>query len=412
MRLTFQSKSAEASGPAIPGKFSAGRLAGIALLAVSFFAAQPARAHHEQGKLRVAAILSLSGPNAYLGRAELRALELGVAELNAGGGVEGHVLELAAFDDQGEPVKAADFAARLTGDAHADVIIGGTSTDASIAIARLAEKLRTPFISLGAGSQILTFSRRWVFKTPPSERIVLNRILEDMARRGIRRMALLAEETEFGRGGLREIRDATNRQSVAFRKFGVALAFDATFRADGSGIANFVERVPRDAALGAVVVFGTGEGPAAVLKELRRAGAKTPVYLTHGVASAEFLAVAGEAAEGARAPSPPLLVADALPETDPRRKTVMAFASAYRARFNESPSSFAGYAWDALMMVAAAVRRSPLTDQDWIRAPLEITRVHAGVTGSYTIWPDDHLGLDEKALLMLEVRRGAWRIAE
>ncbi|MCC7184174.1 MAG: ABC transporter substrate-binding protein [Rhodocyclaceae bacterium] len=387
------------------------RCAALVLCALVLFAS-PAPAHHAPGELKVAAILSLSGSHAYMGRAELNAIELGIGEINAQGGIQGHQFELLSFDDQGDPRKAGEIAARLTGANAPDLVIGGTSTDSSIAIARAIERLRVPFFALGGSGQILSFGRRWVFKTVPNEAAVVAAILADAARRGMKQVALISEDNEFGRGGRREVRQMTDPQSIAFRKYGIRLAADATFRSDGSDATRNLDRLRSLPPRQAIVVFGSGEAPAAILKTLRSADIAAAIYLTHRVVSSEFLSIAGAAAEGVRFPGSGLPVSSSLPENHPGRDALLRFIEAYRARYGAAPSMFAGYAYDALMLAAEAIRRSPFTDAEWIRTPLETIRDHAGVSGVYTLWPDDHAGLDDKSLLMLEICDGAWKMAE
>lgn len=388
------------------------RILRLVALAAATAVLPSAHAHHAPGPIKVVALLSTTGPQAYLGQAELKGLQLGVEEINAAGGLMTHKVELVALDDQGDPRRAAELARQYTAPDRADVIIGGTTTDTSLAIANVANKAGIAFLSLGGANRITSPIRPWVFKTPPSESLAAIRVVTDMGKRGIKRIALLTEASEFGQAGRQEVRDLTSRQSVAFKKFGVTLGPDLVFQPDETSVAAQTARVRQAQDIDAVFVFGSGEGPALATRELRRQGVAAPIYHSHGVASDEFLKLVGKDGEGLRLPGPAIMVADRLSDTNPRKAKLVEFASRYRARYGEAASSFSGYAYDALMIAADAIRRAPLSDFEWIRRAIENTRGFVGVTGVYNYFQSDHLGLDESALLMLEVEKGAWRLAD
>src|SRR5207244_12501236 len=67
----------------------------------------------------------------------------------------------------------------------------------------------------------------------------------------------------------------------------------------------------------AVISPGFGQGPAIVTRNYRQLGLTLPVYQSHGVASKQFIDLAGPAADGARLPAAALLVAQTAPDRAP-----------------------------------------------------------------------------------------------
>jgi branched-chain amino acid transport system substrate-binding protein len=381
------------------------------LLAVTLLSTPTAQAHQASGPIKIAAVLTLSGPWAYLGVSELKGLQLGVEQINRRGGVLSHRVELAYEDDGGDPKTAGDIARRLATPESADVLIGGSRSQTSIAIAAVAERARIPFVALGASSRI-SAQRRWVFQTSPIEGPAVRRILADMKKRGIGRIALLSEDSEFGQTGRHEVQDATHPQGLGIRTYGVHLGFDAVYQPTEASIAAQLGPLATASTIDAILVYGAGDGPVLVLRQLRNLGIKLPVYQSHGIAAYEFLRLAGDAAEGVRLASPPVLAADLLPADDPRKARLAEFVAAFHARFGELPSSFAGYAYDAVTLGIEAIRRATSADFESVRRAMELTQGMVGITGTYRMWPDNHAGLDDKALLLLEVKDGAFRIAD
>ena len=80
----------------------------------------------------IGAFLSVTGPAAFLGDPELKTMELYVERINAEGGVLGRKLQLVAYDDAGDAEKARTFAKRLLEQDKVDVIVGGSTTGATL----------------------------------------------------------------------------------------------------------------------------------------------------------------------------------------------------------------------------------------------------------------------------------------
>jgi len=375
-----------------------------------------ARADEQPGVVKFGAILSLTGPAAQLGDAELKTLQLYVERVNAKGGVLTRKLVLRHYDDGGDPRAAAEIARRFTErdhtqPDHADFVIGGTTTETSLAIAPVLARAGVPFLALGSGSRIIYPARKWIFKTPPNERAAMRVLLTDMKKRGHAHAALLAEDSEFGREHAKELRDQTGRNSLGRRTFGVGLEMDENYAPNEEDIAQKIAKLKSVAGLDAIVVFGFGQWPAAVTKKIRESGIALPLYHSYGVATGEFIKLAGKDAEGVRLPGPRIAVADLLPDADPQKPVITAYMAAYRERYGEPPSAFGGYAHDALMLAIEAIQRVDTLNLEEVQRSLNLTRNHVGVTGTYRDSPGDVFSLDPATLLMLEVRDGAWRIA-
>lgn len=388
-----------------------------ALLIGAALCAAAAQADEQPGVVKFGAILSLSGPLAHMGNAELKTLQLYVERINAKGGVLTRKLVLRHYDDGGDARTAAELAGRFIEHDHdkpdhANFVIGGSSTETSLAIAPVLDKAGVPFLSLGSASRIIDPPRRWVFKTPPTERAAVRVLLTDLKKRGYTRIALLAEDSEFGKEHAKELRDQTGRNSLGRRTFGVSLESDQNYAPNDEDIAQKVAKLQGVSGLNAIVVFGLGQSPPAITRKIRDSGIGLPLYHSYGVATDEFIKLAGKAAEGVRLPGPRIAVADLLADADPQKPVIKAYFAAYRERYGEPPSAFGGYAYDALMLAIAAIERVNTLSFEQVRRSLQLTRQHVGVSAIYEDSPGDVFSFGPASLLMLEVRDGAWRIAD
>jgi branched-chain amino acid transport system substrate-binding protein len=355
--------------------------------------------------IKIGSVLSVTGPAAFLGDSELKTLQMYVEKLNAEGGVLGRKVELVHYDDGSEASKANSFAKRLIESDNVDVIIGGTTTGATMAMVPLVEKAGVPFISLAGAVVVIEPVKKWVFKTPHTDRMAAEKVFEDMKKRGIAKVGLLSETSGFGQSGRKET------QAVA-GKYGITLVTDETYGPKDTDITAQLTKIKGTPGVQAIFVFGLGQGPAVVTKNYGQLGINLPLYQSHGVASDEFIKLSGKASEGVRLPTPAMLVADVLPASDAQKPVVVGYNKTYRDKFKADPSTFGGYAYDALALVVDAMKRVKSTDKEKVRAALEQTKGFLGTTGAFNMSATDHMGLDLTAFRMVEVKNGEWKLLQ
>jgi branched-chain amino acid transport system substrate-binding protein len=364
-----------------------------------------ATAVHAQAPIRIGAFLSVTGPAAFLGDPEQKTLELYVERINAAGGLLGRKLELVAYDSGGNAEKARAFAKRLIEQDKVDVIVGGSTTGETMAVVPLAGGAGMPFISLAGAVVIVEPVKKWVFKTPHTDRMACDKIFVDMKARGVKQAALIS-----GSGGF----DKSMRAEClgVAKNHGIAIVADETYGAGDTDMTAQLTKIRNTAGVQAVLNAGFGQGPAIVTKNYKQLGIAQPLYQSHGVASKQFIQLAGEAAEGVRLPAAALLVAETLPEADPQKKVVVDYKRAYEARFKQDVSTFGGHAYDGLMLAVEAIRKAGSTDKAKVRDALESIRGYMGTAGVVNMSAQDHMGLDLTAFRMLEVRKGDWALVQ
>jgi branched-chain amino acid transport system substrate-binding protein len=364
--------------------------------------ALPAAAQNKD-PIRIGAVLSTTGPAGYLGDPQLKTLQTYIAQLNQDGGVLGRKLELVHYDDASEAGKANGFTKRLIDDDKVDFLIAGTTTGATMAMVPLVEKAGIPLISLSGAVVVVEPVKKWIFKTPHTDRMAAEKVFEDMKKRGFTKVGLLSETSGFGQSGAKETR-------LVAQKYGITLVADETYGPKDTDTTAQLTKIRGVPGIQALLVFGLGQGPAVVTKNAAQLGMKLPLYQSHGVASNEFLKLAGPAAEGVRMPSPALLVANSLAPNDPQRPLVTSYAATYWKQYKDEPSTFGGYALDALMLGVHAIKVAGGTNKEAVRNALEKTRGFMGTTGQFNMSATDHMGLDLSAFRMVEVKNGGWSL--
>jgi branched-chain amino acid transport system substrate-binding protein len=147
-----------------------------------------------------------------------------------------------------------------------------------------------------------------------------------------------------------------------------------------------------------------------VAKNRVQLGIKTPLYMSHGVASKKFIELAGDAAEGLLLPAGKISASDKLPDSDPQKAHLVTYAKAYEERFKSPVSTFGGHGYDSLHLVVDAINAAGSDKPQAIRDALEKTKDFPGVGGIFSFTPEDHAGLGPDAFIMLGIANGDWVI--
>ena len=356
-------------------------------------------------QVKVGAVLSITGPASFLGDPEKKTLEIYVDDINAKGGVNGQKLQLVAYDDGADANAARTFATRLVEEDKVVAMVGGTTTGATLAMIPLFKEAQIPFISLAGAIQIIEPVRKWVFKTPHTDKMACEKIFADLKQRNLTTVALISGTDAFGKS----MRD----QCVAVApKAGITVAHEEAYGPRDSDMTPQLTNIKAKTGVQAVINPGFGQGPAIVTRNYRQLGLTLPFYQSHGVASKQFIDLAGPAADGVRLPAAALLVAEKLPDSDPQKPVVVAYTRTYQQKTGQSISTFGGHAYDGLMIFVEAAKRAGSFDKAKVRDEIEKTKNFIGTGGVVNMSPTDHLGLDLSAFRMLEIKGGDWTLVQ
>ena len=356
-------------------------------------------------QVKLGAVLSVTGPASFLGDPEKKTLEMYVDDINAKGGVNGQKLQLVVYDDGADPNAARTFATRLVEEDKVVAMVGGTTTGATLAMIPVFEEAQIPLISLAGAIQIIEPVRKWVFKTPHTDKMACQKIFADLKQRNLTTIALISGTDAFGKS----MRD----QCVAVApQAGISIAHEESYGPRDSDMTPQLTNIKGKPGVQAVVNPGFGQGPAIVTRNYRQLGITLPFYQSHGVASKQFIDLAGPAADGVRLPAAALLVAEKLPDNDPQKPVVVSYTDKYQQKTGQPVSTFGGHAYDGLTIFVQAVKRAGSFDNAKVRDEIEKTKNFIGTGGIVNMSPNDHLGLDLSAFRMLEIKGGDWTLVQ
>jgi branched-chain amino acid transport system substrate-binding protein len=366
----------------------------------------------EEGEpYHVGVIVAITGGASSLGIPERNTAEMIAEEVNAAGGIEGpdglmHPLEVIILDTQSEETHTVLATQRLIEQDQVPVIVGPTQSGTTMAIVDIVQEAEVPLISLAAAAAIIepVDERQWVFKTPQTDRLVLEVLVDHFQAEGIERVAWMNVATGFGDTGRVEW------EPIA-EEFGIETVADERFDTGDTDMTAQLTRIAETDA-DAVLVWAIPPEAAVVARNHAELAMDIPMYQSHGVANRAFIDLAGEGAEAVRFPAGKLLVADQLPDDDPQKDVLVAYADDYTREFEEEPSTFGGHAWDGMWMAIEALGacgEEPACIRDYLETDIVD---FVGITGVFTMSPDDHMGLTSDALVLIEIEDGDWALVE
>jgi len=358
---------------------------------------------------KVGAVFSVTGRASFLGDPEKKTALMLQEEINKKGGINGHPLELVIYDDEGDATKCALAVRKLITRDKVSAIIGPSLSGLSLAVLPEAEKHKIPLVSCAASYKIVTKDPEtgeqwpWVFKTPQSDSMAVEAIYTHMKKQGISKIAIMSVTSGFGASGRSELLRLADQ-------FGMTIMADEKYGPKDTDMTAQLTKI-KGLAPQAIVNWSIGPTQVVVVRNWKELGmTKITFYQSHGFGSRKNIELAAGAAEGLYCPLGACNIAEVLPNDHPQKRVTMGYLRTYTAKYNEPVSSFGGHAWDALSMVAKALKAVG-PDKAKIRDYLENLTGFVGQHGIFNFSPKDHNGLTKEAFQMVVVKHGDWALA-
>lgn len=357
---------------------------------------QPALAKHKIG-----AVFSVTGRASFLGDPEKKSAEMVVEQINKNGGINGEKVELIVYDDEGDATKCNLSIKKLITQDKVVAVIGPSLSGLSMAVIPVVEGQKIPLVSCAASYKIVHNEKtgkpyKWVFKTPQTDSMAAEAIYTQMKKKGISKIAIMSVTSGFGASGRQELLRLAP-------KYGMEIVADEKYGPKDTDMTAQLTKI-KGLAPQAIVNWSIGPTQVTVLRNWRDLQMdQIPFFQSHGFGSRQNIKLAAGAAEGVYCPLGAGTIAELLPDNHPQKKVTMAYLKDYTAKYNEPVSSFGGYAWDAVNLVAEALKAVG-ADKAKIRDYIENKKGFVGQQGVYNFSPDDHNGLTKDAFLMVVVK--------
>ncbi|GAB3626301.1 branched-chain amino acid ABC transporter substrate-binding protein [Pandoraea terrae] len=347
--------------------------------------------------------LSSTGPAAAIGIASKNAIQLWPDQI---GGQKAHYIIL---DDGSDPGAAVRNVRKLISENKVDVVVGPNITPSALAMLDPVSEAETPMITLVGSASVVEpqdAKRQWAFKMAANDSAMADVMTRYMANHGVKNVAFIGFADAYGESWWREF-----SKFAELRKLHI-VAQERFNRTDTSVTGQVLKLMA--AKPDAVLIAGSGTPAALPQRTLIERGFGGKIYQTHGIATYDFIRVGGKDVEGTLFPTQPGVVAKLLPANHPARTAALAFTKKYEAKFGtDTVTQFAADAYGVWDLLNNAVPRAAKTAQPGtpafrraLREALENTRDLPIPNGIMNTSPRDHVGLDQRASVMGQIKGG------
>ena len=264
---------------------------GLRLVAIGVLFGVTSGVTYAQAPIRIGASLSMTGSFAELGQNQLRGYQLCVKHANEKGGTLGRKLELIVEDDQSQAPVAVRIYEKLITQDKVDAILGPYSSPITEAVADVSEKHRMPMVAPNAATtSIFRKGRKFVFMVTSPAEVYLEGLLDMAAKRGLKTVAILHEDTLFPKAIAQGTIDVAKRRGM---NVVVVEAYPAKTK-DFGAMVDKVKSVNPDV-VAAATYF---DDSIAIIRQLKTAGVNPRMYaVTVGGDLPKFYEVLGRDAE-------------------------------------------------------------------------------------------------------------------
>jgi branched-chain amino acid transport system substrate-binding protein len=345
--------------------------------------------------VRIGFFMSLTGRDASFGEASRRGARLAEARVNSEGGVLGRQLELVVEDNRSLAGESATAAKKLISRDRVVALVGECASGRTLEAASVAQAARVPLVSPASTSAAVTRVGDEIFRVCFVDSFQ-GEVMATFARRrlGLSRAAVLEEPSAPYSVGLAEYFsrrfEALGGAVVARQRYSSA---DTDFRAQLTAI--------RASDPDALFVPGYYVAAGLVARQARELGLRATILGGDGFEAPQLLEIGGEALDGAY-----YSTHFAAASSDPEARR---FVAEYSSRYGGLPNGLAALTYDAVRVVADAVRRAGTADREAVRIALCQTTAFPGATGPTTI--NERRDADKPAAI-IAVRGGRLEFVE
>jgi branched-chain amino acid transport system substrate-binding protein len=374
------------------------KLAGMAALMVA------AGISYAADSIKIGVSGPFTGGSSSMGVSMRDGVRLAAAEINKSGGVMGRQLELVERDDEAKNERGVQIAQELINKEKVVATVGYINTGVALASQRFYQEAKIPVMNNVATGSIVTqqfkapeFPDNYIFRNAAHDSIQAPMIVEEaITRRNFKKVAILADSTNYGQLGREDLEKALKNKgvmAVAVEKFNV----------------KDVDMTPqllkaKEAGAEVILTYAIGPELAQIANGMTKLGWKVPMIGSWTLSMANFIDNAGPGGEGARMPQTFIQEAN----TIKRKAFIDAYLKTFKPKNNriDSPVS-AAQGYDSVYLLAAAIKQANSTDGPTVRAALE--GLQAKVEGVVTTYDkpfthDDHEAITANIPVFGEVK--------
>ena len=341
--------------------------------------------------IKIGVIGPFTGGSSSMGVSMRDGVKLAVEEINKSGGVLGRLLLIVERDDEARNERGVQIAQEMVNKEKVVAAVGYINTGVALASQRFFQEAKIPVMNNVATGSVITHQfddqpENYIFRNSAHDSIQAPMIVEEaITRRGFKKVAILADSTNYGQLGREDLEKALSLKGikpVAVEKFNIK---------DVDMTAQLLKA--KEAGAEAVLTYGIGPELAQIANGMTKLGWKVPIVGSWTLSMANYIDNAGPGGEGARMPQ--TFIQE--PTTPKRQSFIISYLKTFNpknARMDSPVSAAQGY--DSIYLLAAAITQAGNTEGPKIKAALEDLK--APVAGVVTTYSKPFTAKDHEAI--------------
>jgi branched-chain amino acid transport system substrate-binding protein len=302
-----------------------------------------------------------ASPSAQSGKAGVLGIQAAIDDINAAGGVLGRKLSLTIRDDQSQPPKSIQNMSDLIDNEKVVAVFGPTNSGNALAWKHIPNQKKIVSMGMiGSGTAITQptspGAENYMFRVSMVDREQVAGLVAYAKKSGATKIGLMGETTGYGQGGLKDLEEISKIQGLtplATEKFGVA----------DTDMTSQLNKM-KSAGVDTILVWAQGTPNGQLLRSMEKINYFPTLLTSWASDNITFFDAAGKALAGR-----PLFMRTMVNPTTPAQKKLYDRTVAQLAAPSAFPFVIHGY--DAVLLMAAAIKQAGTTEGPKVREALE-----------------------------------------
>jgi branched-chain amino acid transport system substrate-binding protein len=326
----------------------------------------------DTGPIKVGVYADLSGQTSSFGQSTVNGIKMAADEINKAGGIGGRQVELLIEDDQGRPEQAATVVTKLISQNQVNAVLGEVASSNSLAAAPKAQAAKVPMITPSSTNPKVTQVGDYIFRVcfiDPFQGEVMAKFGANTLK--AKRAAILLDVNSDYSRGLAQFFEEN------FVKLGGQIVERQSYTQTDRDFKGQLTSI-RSANPEIIYVPGYYGQVGVIAKQAKELGIKAPLLGGDGWDAPQLFQIGGAALNGS-------YMSNHYSVDDPSPST-QKFVADYKARYNGTqPDAIGALAYDAMKVLADAIRRAGTTESTKLRDAIAQTQNYQGVTGNISL---------------------------
>ncbi|MBU3594288.1 ABC transporter substrate-binding protein [Polynucleobacter sp. 71A-WALBACH] len=353
--------------------------------------------------IKVGVIGPFTGGSSPMGVSNRGGIRLAVKEINAAGGINGNKIVLVERDDEAKNERGVQISQEFINNEKVSATLGFINTGVVLASSRFYQDAKIPVITMASGSvitkQFPNAPENYIYRISAADSIQAPLIAKEaVEKRGFKKVAILADSTNYGQLGREDM-------EKALKSYGVTPVISEKFNI---GDVDMTSQILSAKNAGAEVILTYAIGPelAQIANGMAKLGWKKPMIGSWTLSLSNFIDTAGKNGNGAMMPQTFIQLGN----TPKRKAFIDSYLAEYKPKNGLIPSAVsAAQGYDSVYLLAAAIKQANSTEGPKILAALN--GLNAPVEGVITTYvkpytPTDHEAIKAKNVVMGVVENG------